>query len=690
MKKTLIIFIFIMFVLGFNNFNSILYGNNKKLDIKYEMWKDLTHYIITPLEIETFDKLTNNRERDTYIDLFWKLRDPTEGTPDNEYKTELLKRFKHVNRYFKYGAPGAGWKSDRGKIYMLLGPPVTSNEIFKGNLNPVLIWSYHGGVEKGLPTMFNVVFYKKSGIGAYRIYVPTVDGPAALLVSNIGQIDPNNHEQIYQELHKIEPAVAEVSFSLIPGEARGTLNPSLQGLLLMQKIYELPKKNINLSYAKNFLNFKGVVKTTALTNYIDIKGETHILKDPILNLNFVHFALRPKQVSVNYSADKDKYYFNYNLIVNLKKEKTIVYTYKKNIPYYCSKEDMENKLSHGVVISDYFPVLSGSYKLTIVLQNSVNKEISYFEKKINIKNQKNAIPKIFGPLMSYRSEKKQQTGYSAFNIMGQNIKIDPKQVYSTKDSIYSTFFIDLSKYKKASMAKLEIKSIDEKRPYIKKYKFEFDANKNFYTINQKLEKLKYGNYRVKLELIAENKIINSKISSFVVSPLSYIAHPPVISKFLKQENSFLFFMMMAGQYNNINNKAKAEYYFERAIKLNSFFPGLIKMYASFLLREKKLNRMFEIVKNLKGKKKDAFEYYSLTGRALYYKNKYKESIHALIEANKIYDSDTAVLNTLGFAMIKDGNIKEAKKVLLASLRVNKNQNHIRAVLTKLNKNEHKK
>ncbi len=171
MKKTIFIYLFIIALFTLINFENYVYSKTNRLDVRYDIWLDLTHYIITPIEKETFEKLTNNRERDTFIDLFWKLRDPTEGTPDNEYKTELIKRFKYVNKYFKFGAPGAGWKSDRGKIYMLLGSPVSSNEIFKGNLNPILIWSYHGGVEKGLPTMFNIVFYKRSGFGQYKTYI---------------------------------------------------------------------------------------------------------------------------------------------------------------------------------------------------------------------------------------------------------------------------------------------------------------------------------------------------------------------------------------------------------------------------------------------------------------------------------------------------------------------------------------
>ena len=106
----------------------------KDLDKKYRDWFDVIHYIITPMEKDIFLKLTNNRDRDAFINLFWNLRDPTKGTPQNEYKDEHMKRFIYANRYFR-GGPGPGWRSDRGRIYIVLGPPVNVNEVMKEGLS---------------------------------------------------------------------------------------------------------------------------------------------------------------------------------------------------------------------------------------------------------------------------------------------------------------------------------------------------------------------------------------------------------------------------------------------------------------------------------------------------------------------------------------------------------------------------
>jgi len=220
MKKLFICLFSILLLLTWISLGGNRKSLIKKLDPKYKEWLNLVHYIITPTEKKIFFKLTNNRERDTFVNLFWNLRDPTKGTPQNEFKEEHIKRFQYANRYFKYGSPLPGWKTDRGKIYIILGPPVSRNEITHQNgLTPVEIWEYFGGPEKGLPTAFRMVFYKPHAAGDYRQYIPAVDGPYSLLRSEIGKIEPNNYYQIYTKIKELEPAVAEIALTLVPGES---------------------------------------------------------------------------------------------------------------------------------------------------------------------------------------------------------------------------------------------------------------------------------------------------------------------------------------------------------------------------------------------------------------------------------------------------------------------------------------
>ena len=80
-------------------------------------------YITFKEERRVFLKLTNDRDRDAFINIFWLQRDPTPGTPENEFKAEIEKRFAYVNEFFKRGTSRPGWMTDQGQIYMTLGKP---------------------------------------------------------------------------------------------------------------------------------------------------------------------------------------------------------------------------------------------------------------------------------------------------------------------------------------------------------------------------------------------------------------------------------------------------------------------------------------------------------------------------------------------------------------------------------------
>ena len=664
----------------------------KDLDKQYQDWLDLVLYIITPMEKNIFLELTNNRDRDTFINLFWNLRDPTKGTPQNEFKDEHIKRFTYAGHYFR-GGPGPGWRSDRGKIYIVLGPPLNVNEVIKEGLMPVLIWEYFGNPELGLPTLFRIVFYKQGGAGDYKLYIPAVDGPLALLRTEIAKFDANDYDKIYDELMELSPEVADVSLSLVPKEGERFLSPSFQDPILVGKIFDLPKQKINTTYARNFLSYKGLVETSVTTDYMSLKTDLSILRDPGLNLDFVHLALLPERISVDYSADAGKYYFNFNLLVVLKKGEDVVFQYNKDFPFYYTEEDLQRELSNSIVITDYFPVIEGKYRLAAVLQNSLNKEISYFEREINV-GAPGPKPQVYGPLVTYQLNPPSQFAFSAFNIMGQVFKVDPQKTFGLKDSIYSAFFIDRGQYEKKVRARLDVDCLDETRPYHKTYSFEMPTGKKFEVFTQQLEELKYGNYTLKVSILGEDDtVLGSGERAFVVSPLAAVPHPPFASKTLGPDNRFLFYTMVAQQYENVKNPGKAGFYYEKAYSLNRSYPQLLKLYASFLLEQGKYDKVPTVIENLKNQDKELFDYYALKGRALYYSGRFADAVDTLLEANKIYDSDVTVLNTLGLSLVRIGEKEEAIKALSASLKIVDTQADIARLLKQLTeevKNDKKK
>jgi GWxTD domain-containing protein len=94
---------------------------NIELSKTYKKWlnEDVV-WIITDEERAAFKQLSNDEERDNFIEAFWQRRDPTPDTEENEYKEEHYRRIAYSNEHFAAGIPG--WKSDRGRIYIMYGP----------------------------------------------------------------------------------------------------------------------------------------------------------------------------------------------------------------------------------------------------------------------------------------------------------------------------------------------------------------------------------------------------------------------------------------------------------------------------------------------------------------------------------------------------------------------------------------
>ncbi|OFW13992.1 MAG: GWxTD domain-containing protein [Acidobacteria bacterium RIFCSPLOWO2_02_FULL_59_13] len=82
--------------------------------------EDVT-YIITDEERNVFKSLQNDEEREQFIEQFWLRRAPDPESMDNEYKEEHYRRIAYANQHFASGIPG--WKADRGRIYIMYGPP---------------------------------------------------------------------------------------------------------------------------------------------------------------------------------------------------------------------------------------------------------------------------------------------------------------------------------------------------------------------------------------------------------------------------------------------------------------------------------------------------------------------------------------------------------------------------------------
>lgn len=93
----------------------------QEMETPYKKWlSEEVPYIITNEERSTFKNLRTDDERESFIENFWERRNPNPSSPENEYKEEYYRRIAYANEHYASGIPG--WKTDRGRIYIMYGP----------------------------------------------------------------------------------------------------------------------------------------------------------------------------------------------------------------------------------------------------------------------------------------------------------------------------------------------------------------------------------------------------------------------------------------------------------------------------------------------------------------------------------------------------------------------------------------
>jgi GWxTD domain-containing protein len=175
-------------------------ARQKELGSVYKKWlDDEVGYIILDEERDAFRKLSTNEEREQFIEQFWLMRDPTPDTLENETRDEHYRRIAYANERFASGIPG--WKTDRGRIYIIWGPPdEIQSQPSGGSYNrpweegggftstfPFETWRYR--YLEGIGSDIILEFVDPSGSGEYRLTMDPSEKDALLHVPGAGLSD---------------------------------------------------------------------------------------------------------------------------------------------------------------------------------------------------------------------------------------------------------------------------------------------------------------------------------------------------------------------------------------------------------------------------------------------------------------------------------------------------------------------
>ena len=173
---------------------------HKELSDTYRNWlnQDVA-YIITDQERKSFLSLSNDEERDAFIEQFWRRRNPDPDSPENSAREEHYRRIAYANEHYAAGKPG--WKTDRGRIYIEWGAPDSIDSHPSGGLYqrpfdegggstttfPFEVWHYR--YLQGIGENVNIEFVDTCQCGDYHFTMDPSEKDALLHVPGAGLTD---------------------------------------------------------------------------------------------------------------------------------------------------------------------------------------------------------------------------------------------------------------------------------------------------------------------------------------------------------------------------------------------------------------------------------------------------------------------------------------------------------------------
>jgi GWxTD domain-containing protein len=664
------------------------------LSPKLKKWIDEeVPYIITVKEKDVFMKLETDADRDRFIEEFWRQRDPTPGTPRNEFKDEHYRRIEYANKTFGRGTPFQGWRTERGRIYIILGPPVDVQRIISSDAYPMELWYYVGNPVLGQASNFRLLFFQKNGGGDYVLYNPSGNSPKEL-VSNPGKVtirgdfpqdwDDNDKRAAFILGENVSPEVLHALYSLIPGNN----NPSqrISASILLAEVQRYPQKKINDAYALDLLNHKATVEVSYSERFMGNRSAVSVIKNPS-GQYFLHYVIVPDNLSME--AYQDKYFADLRTTIRVSDTGgRTVFEQEKNIPIDLRKDEIKAVEKSSFQLYDAFPIIPGMYLLNILVENTVSREFTTIERTVSI-------PAGDDLWMSPLIPSRKVVEDTSSGPVGRAFQIGKYQIYPSLNSTFQSkdrgfFFFQIHglsrDLRETGLLDVYLLKDQQVLQSFRKNVRESENGRDF-LLDLSLEKTVPGTYSIKVVLLdKEAREIISQETPFNVTdrpiPGTWVSaqeNPP------EDDPSYSF--ALGTQYLNTGNVAKAQNELAKAFEKKTDSIEYAVGYSRALVLMKQPDLAREILVPFSKKDTVNFDYSEALAMAYQDSAEYQNAILWFNKALSFKGNVVGVLNRLGECYVKIGDKDQAMKAWKKSLEINPNQENIKKLIEKLNEME---
>jgi GWxTD domain-containing protein len=349
-------------------------ATKRSLPSNYAAWlNEEVPYIVTNSERSAFLDLKTDADRDAFIQNFWAIRNPDPNSPTNEFRDEYYRRLAYANDQF--GSPGRhdGWRTDRGMVYITLGPPQQLTPYRASQyLTPLEIWFYQSpSPNHALPPYFYVVFYQRSLNEDYKLYSPFLDKPERLVQSTNAVNDEAVALKIIKE--DLGAEVARISLTLLPNEPASVDSPSLESESLLNRIrnYRNLPENVELLDERRAMHESVSHRIVLGQSFSDLSAMATRDGDALASISYLFQLFNPQDFFVA-QGEGGRFYYNVEVEAALKNgDGQVIYQDTQKMMNYLTAADVAERRQRRFALEGRLPASPGAYTLELTVTNQV-------------------------------------------------------------------------------------------------------------------------------------------------------------------------------------------------------------------------------------------------------------------------------------------------------------------------------
>jgi GWxTD domain-containing protein len=386
---------YLVYILFFSGILPLLLSKENEIPQKYLKWlNEEVVYIISSQEREVFLSLKTDEERENFIKIFWKRRDPTPETEFNEFREEHYRRIEYANKNFFEGMPG--WKTDRGRIYIMFGPPdfIQSNP---GGLRgflfgpkaetaefPSEVWTYR--YLPGLKTRtqnIEFIFVNYYNTGVYKLTTSPSLANALRNISTDARFvgyndDPRPKEGVPRNISDFEAQ------RMAQDKVIGTGDSALGQLALFSELTRSRGEILEeIERANRLRKLKGIVFTKDSLSTIKfdyIKPIFRVEKEEY----YIPIAIQVELSQLSFLKKEDKYIDELNFYISILKGGNSVYEGSDRLEMNLSENTYRQLKGQTYQYHHSVSLPPGDYLLKIVLMDGNSSAVGYSEEFLKL------------------------------------------------------------------------------------------------------------------------------------------------------------------------------------------------------------------------------------------------------------------------------------------------------------------